>query len=222
MVESTSRGDHGGSGSEESSGSGSGDGEPDGSSTGHAADCQPFFDEDAGPTVSIDVRNETAEPIYLVISLQSPVTIRGPDGTTVHWTAGAWPLSCETLMQGVQFCGICGCNERTFRITPGGRWSTTWEGLTLERVTLPDGCWDQGACGPDCLVARAPDVGLWTFEVAASTGITCSEGPCECAETLPDGSCVIFDDMVLHDESIRTETAALDYPGATSVELVFE
>jgi hypothetical protein len=211
-----------GLGSEDSSESGIVEGDDEGTTTGGSVECDAFVDDQAGPTVSIDIRNETAETIYLIVPIHSPVSIRNPSGTEVHWTTGPWPLSCEKLMQGVQICGNCACNQSTVQIMAGGQWIANWAGLTLEWVTLPDACWDQGACGPDCLVARAADHGSWTFEVTASSGVSCSEGPCECAEAPTDGSCVIHDPEVLHDESLMTETAILDYPNMTNVELVFD
>jgi len=215
----TSGGSSGGTSSSSSGGTSSGsDDNPSG-----GGPCDGFEDETLGDAVSVSIRNDLEEPVFVAVGPGCYVTpvfsLEGPNGPM--GLEGPDCGTCEGAIAGNCPCPGAPCANVAFLwLDAGAIFETTWSGATFQSETLPAVCVEHGLCPAECIRVLASEAGAYTFSVVAATSATgCFEEPCAC--TPSDGWCFIDGDGTLGEPHIDAEET-IDYPDTTSVELVIQ
>jgi hypothetical protein len=206
-----------------SSGSTSSGSDGDGGSSSGGGPCDGFEDETIGDAVSVSIRNDLDEPVFVAVGPGCYVTpvfsLEGPGGPM--GLEGPDCGTCEGAIAGNCPCPGAPCANVAFLwLDAGATFDTTWSGATFQRETLPAVCVEHGMCPADCIRVLASEAGAYTFSVLAATSASgCFEEPCACTPT--EGWCFIDGDGTLGEPQIDAD-ATIDYPSDTSVEIVIQ
>jgi hypothetical protein len=180
----------------------------------------------AGPEVTITLRNERAEAIFVTAPFfcaDAHLRIDSNGMPPGQWPLGACTPRCTSIV-----ADMCECPEvceipSLVRIEPGASHEIAWDGALFVEHLLDPVC---NACGvaPDCrLGVSAPEGMVLVSATAASAASECTDAKgapvaCECAAD--EGSCML--DGTVADPQELGAQALLEYPGTTALELVFE
>jgi hypothetical protein len=188
--------------------------------------CEGFDDDlDLGPQVTVTVRNEGTEPLYLrtYSCSNSVLEVLDPGGEPVEWRIDPWLPPCSDILED-ESCSPPGssCIWAVLQMDPGGQVEETFAGFALEYARLPDGCaLNNGEfCGPGCVIRREPEPGEWTFQVNVATQIDCMQASCECTEPPVNGTCPITDADDIGLPDIHPVGFTVPYPGTSNLEIV--
>ena len=190
-------------------------------------ECLDVTNEDSGARVEVTIRNDRAEPIYLVeqyYCYASFLRVFNPGGEEIDWLTDGWYIACDQLAADSPSCGGPACLTQTVRVDPGAEYVDSWSGAVFERNELTPDCSlasDITVCGPQCYIERTPVTGSWSFEVEAVSEIDCGELECQCEDDPDDGTCVIYTDTS-QPGSPDSQSVAIDYPNETTALVVFE
>jgi hypothetical protein len=172
-----------------------------------------------GPAVTITLRNQGSEPILVANTLSSecwgdtvPVTIADAEGELLwRMVTGQW--SCAWVAGGGTCDYECGALQASLCLEPGATHEWSWAASAWSPMATPAACDGGGGC-PQCFVEQPIAAGSVTISARAQTTTAC-----ECATELDEGGCLSAEgpwDLELE------QSAVIDYPGETTVELTFE
>ena len=190
--------------------------------------CDAWNNEEPTKPVTIRIRNETSDPIYLGSATQGchryiDLFLRDEAGAQLgyRYDSGSCLGTCETLREGWPACTDDCPFPPTIYVAPGGVWEETWTGNIFVEEEMPKGCYfeeiEQHTCPRNVV---APE-GSYTFAVNAwTTTPNCMVDDCECA---PDtnGSCQMNVYEPLSGTPVEA-TGTLSYPSDAVVEVVFD
>jgi len=204
-----------GTGEGTESGTESGDGDGDG-------DCSGLEDDPVSQPVTVTVRNQGSEPLYIWTSLgdcdAGATPVYAIDG--VQLRQAAWQRTCAEALDALPCGAGDGCGGTAWSgvyLDVDGVYETQWSGLSLAAVDLPAACEVDASC-VDCLRAQQVPAGDYMFRVVGDRGCDPIEGGCSCTPNA-DGWCDLSGNEM--QDTVEAQ-AVLAYPGATSVELVFQ
>ena len=183
--------------------------------------------EEQGPGVTVTIRNDSAETIYLVeqyYCFGSYLRVLDPADEEIRWRSDGWYIPCEDLAGPTPSCGGPACLVQSVRLDPGGWWDDLWTGAVYEGHELSQDCaqGDVTTCGPSCYINRTPQDGSWTFEVEALTGLDCGEDCGECEGDVVNGACVIYFEIADQGGEMSSASASIEYPGTTAATVTFD
>jgi hypothetical protein len=189
-----------------------------------SASCNEYLDEAQVQEVTITIRNNGSDIIYLGgegCSSEILLSLAGADGE-LPWRSGGCGFSCEDLQQHSGVCAADCAMPPVVRVDPGGSYELSWTGRHLQQQSMPDGCFDEpqyageGSCQSH-VVAAAGD---YTLSAYAWLQTGCVDTTCDCQ---PDanGSCRMEGFASTDGPGIQAD-GVVSYPSATSMELVFE
>ncbi|MCB9567440.1 MAG: hypothetical protein H6710_09575 [Myxococcales bacterium] len=197
--------------------------------------CEDLRDAAPGEALSVRIRNDGAEPLFLEIGRPAgdgyfntrPFELFEVASATLLDLGGVCSasFSCEELIDGNPICGACDpgppFEPRPIKIAAGATYSPpAWDGRAWTDATIPGACVD-----PAC--AMFPDGGACQRQVEisgelkvsarAGRSIACASGTCEC-EPGPEGWCMVDGQGTIDASAVEAE---ITYPGTQTVDLVF-
>lgn len=206
----TGTGGDGGNGGNGGSGGGSG-------GSGGAA-CAGYDDEQGTGAVTFHIRNETAQPLFLIgdcgSTPQYDLFQSGAGEDVTSWGGHDWGClqTCEDLQtQGPIACGACA--PSVIRIEAGHTMDVAWNGTGLRSgYMMPAACYASPGFDSCSRIVGAP-AGTWEMRVSAYT--QCSGETCTCQ---PDGTCW----GMPSGQMVSSNQAEFSFPSTSSVDVVFD
>lgn len=186
--------------------------------------CSMYADDPEGnaPTVSVRIENATDRHIVLVGShgsCEGNVPVYSIDDVAMNPSFPA--IGCKTARTEECLGGVQGCSQDPgpfVVIAPGGSHDApSWNGRIVETTQMPDGC-AKGMCPSSCYLRLDAPEGSYRFRAkarACTPGASCACDPLE-------GSACVTDYGSLGDDVELEASAMLEYPGSSSVVLIFE
>ncbi|MEZ4442914.1 MAG: hypothetical protein R3B72_27715 [Polyangiaceae bacterium] len=184
-------------------------------------DCESFLDATSSQSVTVTVRNDGPDAIYLLgtgCSATVDLELLDDAGDPLPLVAGSCTFSCEDLQETSAICDAACAAPPAIMIAPGGSYALSWNGIYGEEAEMPDSCYADPQSAPDsCLQRIAAPAGNYGFSVTTATSITCADSTCTCT---PDasGSCLI--DFGFPDGETIPAGATFSYPDELEVTVV--
>ncbi|APR81481.1 Hypothetical protein A7982_06830 [Minicystis rosea] len=196
----------------ENTGGAGGGGGPGG---GGANVCSAFADPSSLDTVTLHIRNESPEPIFIKGTCSGQPRYQlvksDDDDDTV-----SFPLdrscfqSCGDLQKESLF-SCDACLPAVTRIEPGGTRDVFWDGTGRRGGnTMPAQCWSDPSEASECTMVVAAKAGPWSAFAQAFSA--CND--CECD---PDGNC----SGTVSGQSGASEAKTFKFPDEPDVDVVF-
>jgi hypothetical protein len=188
---------------------------------GGACDVPP---DSAGPTVTVNLVNNTGQNLYLGNPTQGcdPYLAFSLDKNDqpLVWSLGSCAFTCMEQLSGSCACPADCAAPVITMLAPDGVYKAEWQGSVYSSATLPTGCAAEG-CADGACPFEEPAEGPIGFTASAYTGASgCDPGACMCT---PDanGTCIIDFPATVSGEII-TAKATLEKVTATSIDIVFD
>lgn len=188
-------------------------------SSGVGGDTEPAcaaFDNEKGTPVTVRLRNESGETIYLAAEceeLTSLVVPVEPNGLAYYEPV----CTCSTVqLQGELACIAAGCVPSALRLLPGETREVVWSGTAMKKDELPAGCVEGQESGAACerrvkAPAQAHRVGVKAFSSCAGNA---GEPGCTCAANgICEGGAIGVEGYY--------ESPTFNYPAQTVVDVIF-
>jgi hypothetical protein len=182
------------------------------------AACAGFDDEQGTGAVTFHIRNQTAQPLFLLGNCGSTPQYDlfqpsgGEDATSWGNHDSGCLQTCEELQtEGPIACDACG--PSVIRLEAGHSIDVGWNGTGLRPgYMMPATCYAYSGFDSCSRIVGAP-AGMW---VAATRAFTeCSGETCTCQ---PDGTCW----GTPSGQMVNSDQAQFSFPSATSVDVVFD
>jgi hypothetical protein len=198
----------------------------DGAPTTGASACDAFRSTpDIGPSVTITVENQSAEPVWLASAIETwgcgplpALDILDGDGVSLQYLGEhCSPWDCASLMKlsdCTSNCNNCGVSD-IVRMEAGARTTVTWPGNRLTAMTMTPECASGTTCQRDCKRVDQAAPGTYTLRLVAHRAC---DGECVCHGSDSDGFCPVYGLLTL--AAPEQATAQLDYPGETAITVV--
>ncbi|UQA61340.1 hypothetical protein [Polyangium aurulentum] len=190
--------------------------------------CEAFLNE-PGTTVTIRLKNERAEPIFIGSRASCfdapPFTLRNVGNQILDIGGSGCGSSCEGMQEhGLLTCADACSAPSMLMIAPGGHFETTWDGRLNHTVTMPAEC-VKGIEEQDRTCTQRVTAPRSLYQVSAQAFLDVRDcgalaGPCSCKPSA-DGSCDVLDPGAVGPASL-TMVSSLNYPDESTVELVFQ
>lgn len=205
----------GGGGSDNGGGEG-----PGGQGSGggnNSPQCIPFHDAEPLSAITIRIRNESGQDIYLPAAcnaLEYAITpVSGEDGVYYGPAYDSCFQSCEELQTSeLEPCPADACAATSIRLAPGSNIEVPWDGRGLINGNMPAECWYSQDFGSQC--TQIVNASSGDYAISLQGFSDCGEG-CECDE---QGLC--FGQASGIEAYPNAATATL--PSKTVVEVLFD
>jgi hypothetical protein len=195
------------------------------SGSGGSANCGDYADQSSTNPVTATVRNQTANDLYLsALGCTGNIRMKLADanGTPMEWGGEACLYSCED-MQGEPFGCTADCAvPPVILVEPGGSYALEWSGMVFASADMPTACYfDPASASGGCKQHQQAGAAVYTLTAQAwTTADNCDGGSCACAVD-SNGSCQLPGFPNVSGTAVEA-SATVDYPTATSLEIVFQ
>jgi hypothetical protein len=199
-----------------------------GGSGGAGPQCEGFDDTTERTDVTVTLRNERAEPVFLTgLGCESDIDLRlyDDDGERMGFRGGACHFTCEDLQETDGVCAADCAAPPIVMIAPGGSYELAWSGTVLAPEEMPSSCYYSPEWAAETCDLRAPaPAGTYRFEVTGYDDSWCpldEPGACNCTPNA-DGNCNVEQYTDLSAAEGAPVSATLAFPSETATEIVFE